>query len=87
MWKPSGKSMKQLARELGVNPQRVSRAFRAWCEARKVKPDRFMVSRGPRKFRYDLPQKFVSDFSEAIRKEKRIVLKAGPNGEPIRVTE
>jgi len=87
MWKLSGKSMKQLARELGVTPQRVNRAFRAWCEARKVKPDRFMVSRGPRKFRYDLPQKFVSDFSEAVRREKRIVLKAGPNGEPIRVAQ
>jgi len=87
MWKRSGKSIKQLARELGVTPQRVSRAFYAWCDARNVRPDRFMITRGPRKFRYDLPQKFVSDFTETVRSEKHIVLKAGPNGEPVRIAE
>ena len=87
MWKLSGKSMKQLAGELGVNENRVRRAFYAWCDVRNVRPDRFMITRGPRKFRYDLPQKFVKDFSEAVRRERHIILKAGPNGEPVRVTQ
>ena len=87
MWKPSGKSLKQLARELGVNENRVRRAFYAWCDVRNVDPTRFMERYGPNKHRYNLPAKFVEEFTRAVRSEKHIVLKAGPNGEPIRVTE
>ena len=87
MWKLSGKSLKQLARELGVNENRVRRAFYTWCDVRNIDPTRFMERYGPNKHRYDLPQKFVKDFSEAVRREKHIVLKAGPNGEPVRIAE
>lgn len=87
MWLRSGKTIKGLAKELGVNPDRVRRAFKAWCEARKVSPERFLVRTGPLSYRYNLPQKFVNDFTRAIKNERNIVLKAGPNGEPIRITE
>ncbi len=87
MWRRSGKSLKQLARELGVTENRVRRAFYAWCDKRGVDPTRFMERYGPNKHRYNLPRKFVEEFTRAVRSEKHIVLKAGPNGEPIRVTE
>ena len=87
MWKPSGKSIKQLAGELGVNENRVRRAFYAWCDVRNVRPDRFMITRGPRKFRYDLPQKFVNDFSEAVRREKHVLLRSTRDGGFVMIVE
>lgn len=77
MWKKSGMSLTQLAQELGVTENRVRRAFYNWCSKHRVHPVMFLIEHGPYRNRYDLPQRFVEEFTESVKREKRIIIKGG----------
>lgn len=72
-----GPSIKALAERLGVTPERVRRAFYAWCDQHGYNPQDFYILLGPRSGRYELPDKFVRHMEHFVKREKRIVIIGG----------